>query len=214
MLISTPAACLTELSVLQLERSDEVHVGSPSPLHPHPPHPHPPFTAWASHRIESAVSCFCFPTASGCYFRLSPRLCPSTAGRSPPSVSSFVFCLLLSWSRWFPPSLVCRLSIFCLVVLLISSLSLVATLCGVWSTYRPSFLLYVRPTSTFVSACILWCQLSLFFSWLSGHGILSCSFRSNIFLSISLWAVLGLFVICFLRDHVWQPSLIGPLLVL
>ena len=29
-------------------------------------------------------------------FRLSPRLCPSTAGCSPPSMSSIVFCLLLS----------------------------------------------------------------------------------------------------------------------
>ena len=29
-------------------------------------------------------------------FHLSPRLCPSTAGCSPPSVSSIVFCLLLS----------------------------------------------------------------------------------------------------------------------
>ena len=37
--------------------------------------------------------------------------------------------------RWFPPSLLCRLAIFCMVVLLISSLSLVATLCSVWSTY-------------------------------------------------------------------------------
>ena len=29
-------------------------------------------------------------------FGLSPRLCPSTAGCSPPSMSSTVFCLLLS----------------------------------------------------------------------------------------------------------------------
>ena len=35
----------------------------------------------------------------------SSRLCPSTAGCSPPSMSSIVVCLLLSWSRWFPPSL-------------------------------------------------------------------------------------------------------------
>ena len=59
-------------------------------------------------------------------FHLSPRLCPSTAGRSPPSMSSIVFCLLHSCSRWFPPLLLC-LAIICLVVLLISSLSLVAT---------------------------------------------------------------------------------------
>ena len=87
-------------------------------------------------------------------FHLSPRLYPSTAGRSPPSMSSIVFCLLLSCSRWFPPPLLC-LAIFCLVVLLISSLSLVATLCSVWPTDCPSFLLHVRPISTFVSVRIL-----------------------------------------------------------
>ena len=64
-------------------------------------------------------------------FHLSPRLCPSTAGCSPPSMSSIVFCLLLSCSRWFPPYLLCRLAIFYLAVPLISSLSLVATVCSV-----------------------------------------------------------------------------------
>ena len=87
----------------------------------------------------------------------------STAACSPPSMSSIV-CLLLSSSRWFTP-LLCRLAIFRLAVPLISSLSLVASLCSVWSTYCPSFLLYDRPISTFVSVCILWYQLSLFFSW-------------------------------------------------
>ena len=73
-------------------------------------------------------------------FHRSHILCPSTAGCNPPSMSSIVFCLLLSCSRWFPPSLLCRLAIFCFVVLLISSLSLVDTLCSVWSIYCPSFL--------------------------------------------------------------------------
>ena len=41
---------------------------------------------------------------------------------------SIVFCLLLSCSRWFPPSLLCYLAIFYVVIPLISSLSLVATL--------------------------------------------------------------------------------------
>ena len=94
-----------------------------------------------------------------------PRLCPSTVGCSPPSVPSIVLCLLLSCSRWFPPSLLCHLAIFYLVIPLISSLSLVASLCSVWSTYYPSFLLHVWPISFFVSVCILKCQLSLFFSW-------------------------------------------------
>ena len=63
-----------------------------------------------------------------------PKL-SSTAGCSPPSMPSTVFCLLLSCSRWFPPSLLGHLTIFYLVVPLISSLSLIATLCSVWSTY-------------------------------------------------------------------------------
>ena len=41
---------------------------------------------------------------------------------------------------------------------------LVVTLCSIWSTYCPSFLLYVQPISTFVSACILLRQVSLFFA--------------------------------------------------
>ena len=88
-------------------------------------------------------------------FRLSPRLCPSTAGCSSPSVLSIVFCPLLSCSRWFSPPLLCRLAILYLVVPLISSLSLVVTLCSVWSVCCPAFLLHVRPISTFGSVCIL-----------------------------------------------------------
>ena len=59
-----------------------------------------------------------------CYFHtLSHRLCPSTARCSPPLMPSIVFCLLLSCSRWFPPSLLCHLPAFYFVVPLISSLS-------------------------------------------------------------------------------------------
>ena len=94
--------------------------------------------------MQPSINVFHCPLFIAFLFHLSPRLCPSTAGCSPPSMSSVVFCLLLSSSRWFPPSLLCRLAIFCLVVLLISSLFLVATLCSVWSTYCPSFLLYDR----------------------------------------------------------------------
>ena len=60
-------------------------------------------------------------------FHLSPRLCPSSAGCSPPLTHSIVFCLLFFCSRWFLPSLLCRLAIFCVVVLSIPFLSLVAT---------------------------------------------------------------------------------------
>ena len=61
-------------------------------------------------------------------FHLSPWLCPSTAGCSPPSMSSIVFCLLLSCSRWFPPSLLCRLAILDMVVPFVSSLFSVVSL--------------------------------------------------------------------------------------
>ena len=112
-----------------------------------------------SDHVMAPCSCFHLFT-----FHLSPRLCPFSALCSPPSMPSIVLCLLPFCSRWFPPSLLCRLAIFYLVVPLISSLSLVATLCSVCSSYCPSFLLYVQPISTFVSVCILECQLSVFFS--------------------------------------------------
>ena len=82
---------------------------------------------------------------------ISFRLCPSTAGCSPPSMSSIFVCLLPSYSRWFPPSLLCHLAIFCLVVLSTSSLSLAATLCIALSTYYPLILLYDRPISTAIT---------------------------------------------------------------
>ena len=104
------------------------------------------------------------------------RLCPSTAGCSPPSMSSIVVCLLLSKSRWFPPSLLCHLAIFCLVVLWASSLSLVATLCVALSTYCSLVLLYDRPISIFISVCILWHRWSLFFFWFPS----TCYFNSSL----------------------------------
>ena len=50
------------------------------------------------------------------FFHLSPELCPSTAGCSPPSTPSVVFRLSFLCLRWFPPSLLCRLAIVYLVV--------------------------------------------------------------------------------------------------
>ena len=102
-------------------------------------------------------------------FHLSPRLCPSPAGCSPPSVPSIVLCLLLSCSKWFPPSLLCHLAIFSLI----SSLSLVATLYSVWSIYCPSFLLDVRGISrwsfinvlTFGTLVVLLPQVSAKTGW-------------------------------------------------
>ena len=98
------------------------------------------------HPLQDVALRQCRPLSSVSCFHLSPRFCPSAAGCSPPSMPSIVLRLLLSCSRWFPPSLLGRLAIFCLVVLLISSLSLVATL----QRLVHLFLLYVRPISTFV----------------------------------------------------------------
>ena len=114
-------------------------------------------------------------------------------------LSFVVFSLLLSSSRWFSPSLPCRLAIFCLVVLLISSLSLVATLCSVWSTYCLSFLRYFGPSPLFCFGVYSIKSIIFVLFLISEYGILSCSLRPNIF------SVLSLFVSCLLRDHIWQP---------
>ena len=49
------------------------------------------------HPLQDVALHQCLPLSSVAFlFHLSPRLCPSTAGCSPPSMSSNVFCLLLS----------------------------------------------------------------------------------------------------------------------
>ena len=49
------------------------------------------------HPLQDVALHQCFPLSSVAFlFHLSPRLCPSTAGCSPPSMSSIVLCLLLS----------------------------------------------------------------------------------------------------------------------
>ena len=126
----------------------------------------------------------------------SPILCPTTAGCSPPIVfclllSCFTFhlgfvhplqdvalhqCLPLSSDFCFPDPGGSFLVFSTCHLLLGRPLDvfppLVAALVSVWSTYCPSFLLCVRPISTFVSVCIPWCQTSLFFFLISEHGIL------------------------------------------
>ena len=80
------------------------------------------------HPLQDVALHQCFQLFSLAFcFHLSPRLCPSTARCCPTSVPPTVLCLLLSCSRWFPPSLLCRLAILYLVAPLIPSLSLVAT---------------------------------------------------------------------------------------
>ena len=97
--------------------------------------------------------------------------CPSTAGCSPPSMSSIVPCLLISHSSWFPPSLLRRLAIFYLIVPLISSLSLVATLCSGSCTYYPSLLLSAHLHFCF-NACSVMLIISVLFL-ISEHVIIS-----------------------------------------
>ena len=49
------------------------------------------------HPLQDVTLHQCLPLSSVAFlFHLSPRLCPSTAGCSPPSVPSIVLCLLLS----------------------------------------------------------------------------------------------------------------------
>ena len=99
------------------------------------------------------------------------------------SMPSIGFCRLPSCSRWFPPPLLCRLAIFCLVVTLISSLSLVDT--------------SVVPHSCYISGSVPFCFgvypiMSIVFVLFltSERCALFCSFKVNIFLSVALWAVL------------------------
>ena len=109
----------------------------------------------------SVCFCFCSVVFSLLFvlydhyvFHLSPRLCPSTAGCSPISV----FHCLLPVAFLFqvvPPFLVMSSCHLLLGRPLDLFLSLVATLCSIWSTYCPSFWLYVWPISTVVSVCIL-----------------------------------------------------------
>ena len=65
---------------------------------------------------------------------------------------------------------------------------------------------YMSGPSPLLFQCVFY-DVSYFFVFfpISEHGILPCNFRSSIFLSTALWVVLSLFVICLLRDHVWQP---------
>ena len=120
------------------------------------------------------------------YSQLSPRLCPSTAGRSPPSMSSTVFCLLLSSSRVVPSFLVmssCHL-------LLGRPLDLFFLL-GCHSVQRLfhllSFILAICPAHLHFYFSLYSIKSMIFVLFqISEHGILSCSFRPNIFLSIAL----------------------------
>ena len=48
-------------------------------------------------------------------------------------------------------------------------------------------------------------SLIFVFALISRHGILSFSFAFNIFLSIALCAVLSLWVVALVNDHVWHP---------
>ena len=76
----------------------------------------------------SLLSSFHFCVTLLFYSFATLRLCPSTARCSPPLKPSIVVCLQLPCCRWFPPTLLCFLATFCLVILIIFFLSLVAIL--------------------------------------------------------------------------------------
>ena len=144
------------------------------------------------------------------HFHLSPRLCPSTAGCSPPSVSSIVFCLLhscftfhlgfvhplqdVALHQCLPLSSVCCFPVPggsllpCYVVLSSSAWS------SSWSLPSPSLPLCAAfgPPVVLHSWCMSGPSPLLFqcvfynvnhFFLVSEHGILSCRCRFNIFIS-------------------------------
>ena len=129
------------------------------------------------------------------------------SGPSRPSMPLIVFGLLLSYSRRFPPPLLCRLAIFYFVVPLISFLSLVATLLSfilaVWlAHFNFCFSVYAILSIIFVLFLI------------SGRGILSRSFRFNIsppLLFDQFLVVCQLFIKrpCFAATgHCWEDTLV------
>ena len=68
-----------------------------------------------------------------------------------------------------------------------------------------SFILAIWPAH-FCFCFSVYSMISIIFVLflISEHGILSCSFRSNILLSIALWAVLSLFVICYVQISLYE----------
>ena len=156
---------------------------------------------------------FCFSHTSVSFWSISSsssRLCPSTAGCSPPSMSS-KFHLRLSVA--FLIQVVPSFSVMSSCHLLLGRPLDLFPLLGCHSVHRLvhllSFNLAIWPAHFHFCFSVSSMILMIFVLFLiSEHGILSFSFRSNIFLSIALWAVLSLFVICLFRDHVWQPYLI------
>ena len=146
-------------------------------------------------------------------------------------MSSIVFCLLLSCFTFhlgfvhplqdvalhqcLPLSSVCCFPVpggsllFCYVVLPSSAWSTSWFLPSPWlplcAAFGPPVVLhscYVSSPYKLLFKCLFYDIFVLFL--ISEHGILSCSFRPNIFFSIALWAVLSLFVNCLLRDHIWR----------
>ena len=157
----------------------------------------------------------CFPQTSHSPFNYA---FPPTAGCSAPSLPPIVLCLLLSCSRWFQPPLLCRLAIFCLGVPVITSLSLVTNVQHLVHLFF--FILAICPAHLhfYLSAySIMFIIIVLFF--ICEHGILSSSFRFNIFhcsLSDSQF-VCQLFIerLCLAAmGHCWQYTLAYFLLLL
>ena len=134
---------------------------------------------------------------------ISSRLCPSTAGCSPPSMSSIFVCLLIAFLIQVVPSF----SVMSSCHLLLGRPLDLFPLLGCHSVHRLvhllSFNLAIWPAH-FHFCFSVYSMISMIFVLflISAHGILSFSFRSNIFLSIALWAVLSFASVCKNLDYI------------
>ena len=123
---------------------------------------------------------------------VSPGLQPSAIFVHPlqgVAMPCIVLCLLLTCTRYFSPSLLCRLAIFYLVVPLISFLYVVAALCSVWSAYCPQSC-YMSGPFSLLFQCVLHnvnylISMILVLFLITELGISFCIFVFNIFLSIA-----------------------------
>ena len=136
------------------------------------------------------------------------RLCPSTAGSSPPPESSIFLCPLLSSSIPLLVAPQCHLSndVFGLpadltpsvchsVLLIVHLFSFIRAMC-------PAHFHFVLVTYWTMPVTLVPCLMVVL-------RILSSSFTLSILLSIARWLVSTFFTNAFVRDHVWHPYVIA-----
>ena len=132
-------------------------------------------------------------------YRYIPRLRPSTAGCSPPHHVSSRLTVRHICPKGLLSSARCRLAISSSVYLVIfchfgcQSVILFVESC------------YMTCPFPFLLGCEFDYVFNICFALISRHGILSFNFAFNIFLSIARCAVLCLWVVALVNDHVWHP---------